>query len=53
MIELKRKIIIIGVCLFTLISAATTAKPLCIRWFYQPEVPEILKGPIKKKKGVV
>ncbi|RKL61463.1 cyclic lactone autoinducer peptide [Thermoanaerobacteraceae bacterium SP2] len=26
---------------------------MCMGWFYRPEVPEILKGPIKKKKGFV
>ncbi|AYO30204.1 hypothetical protein D2962_05870 [Biomaibacter acetigenes] len=26
---------------------------MCMGWFYRPVVPEILKGPIKKKKGFV
>jgi cyclic lactone autoinducer peptide len=52
--DLKRKIIAIDAYLFTLVVGTVAAdKPFCMGWFYQPEVPEILKGPIKKKKGVV
>jgi len=54
MTELKSKVIISAASLFTtLIDTVTAAKPVCMGWFYRPEIPEILKGPIKRKKGVV
>ncbi|HHW02075.1 MAG TPA: cyclic lactone autoinducer peptide [Thermoanaerobacterales bacterium] len=54
MTELKSKMIISAASLFIpVVTTVTTVKPMCMGWFYRPEVPEILKGPIKKKKGVV
>ncbi|WP_162991046.1 hypothetical protein [Biomaibacter acetigenes] len=50
---LKRKIIISAACLFTLVGTVAAIEPMCMGRFYPPHVPEILKGPIKKKKGIV
>jgi cyclic lactone autoinducer peptide len=48
--DIKRIILHDVAYLFTFLGAAAIIKPMCMGWFYQPEIPEALKE-LKDERG--